>query len=489
LLLCDEALRVIWAYSRYLEDDDFQMPTDIEISEQFIALDHHGKWITQWDLEILAKEIILNAGDFRLFYRSLRIWNGLANTVNSMKKFDENISGVRRENILIELNRIAHRQFTWQENSAVPMLVRHYDIFNTAAINEMCLAHLGLSVDQIYLCGIAFVSIYLQEFFLKIPFPSEIPALTENVVRNFLSFTCRTMPELRNILQTEQKYYKSFFYAYNSLRAYPLIRMKNEGKDSIVCPLPTLLIWRFTAGLYYELYGDKGFANAFGRSFQEYIGRAIARACPGERLHLLAEQRYGTKKARKASVDWIVSDEEAAIFLECKAKRPSWGTKVALDDLGALEADFDHMANAIIQLYKTIGEYQRGQYGQFSFEVGRKIYPVVVTLENWHIFLETAQKIHELVVQKLSAIRVSPHVLEEMPYSIWYVGDLEAGMQVINEIGIRRFMDGKICDPEMRHWEWRSYMTQMFKGKFSRKKFFLEGYDAIFAKIIGRSNC
>ncbi len=168
LLLCDEALRVIWAYSRYLEGDDFQMPTDIEISEQFIALDHQGKWITQWDLEILAKEIILNAGEFRLFYRSLRIWNGLANTVNSLKEFEQSISGVRRENILIELNRIAHRQFTWQENSAVPMLVRHYEIFNTAAINEMCLAHLGLSVDQIYLCGIAFVSIYLQEFFLRV---------------------------------------------------------------------------------------------------------------------------------------------------------------------------------------------------------------------------------------------------------------------------------------------------------------------------------
>jgi hypothetical protein len=265
--------------------------------------------------------------------------------------------------------------------------------------------------------------------------------------------------------------------------------MKNEGEDSIVCPLPTLLIWRFTAGLYYELYGDPGFANAFGRSFQEYIGRAVARACPGERLHLFAEQRYGTKKARKDSVDWIVSDEEAAIFLECKAKRPSWGAKVALDDLGALEADLDHMANAIIQLYKTIGEYRRGQYRHFSFEVDRQIYPVVVTLEHWHIFLETAQKIHDLVVQKLGAIRVSLDVLEKMPYSIWYVGDLEAGMQVINEIGIRRFMDGKICDPEMRQWEWRSYMTQMFKGKFSRKKFFLEGYDAIFEKIIGQSTC
>jgi hypothetical protein len=164
LLLCDEALRVIWAYSRYLDDGDFQMPTDIEINQQFIALDHQGKWITQWDLEILAKEIILNAGDFRLFYRSLRIWNGLADTVNSLRDFENNISSVGSENILIELNRIAHRQFTWQENSAVPMLVRHYDIFNDAAINEMCLARLGLSVDQIYLCGIAFVSNYLQEF-------------------------------------------------------------------------------------------------------------------------------------------------------------------------------------------------------------------------------------------------------------------------------------------------------------------------------------
>jgi hypothetical protein len=460
------------------------MPNDIEVSQQFITLDHQGKWLTQWDLEILAKEVILNAGDLGYGRKTLRIWDTLAESINSLKDFERKISSVHGNNILIELNRIAHRQFPWQENDPVIMLARHYIIFSTAVINEICLARLGLSVEQIYLCGIALVSTYLQDAFLNIPIPSEIPTLSNNVVKNFLSFTCQPISELRNILLSEQRYDESFFYAYNSLRAYPLIRMRNRGTDSLVCPLPTLLIWRFTAGLYYTLYSDARFSNAFGASFQAYVGRAIGRACPTDRLRLFPEQRYGPKKTRKASVDWIVSDNDGAIFLECKAKRPSWGAKVALDDLKALEADLGLLADAIIQLYKTIGDYRRGQYEHFPFEVSRKIYPIVVTLENWHIFSATSHKLNKLVIEKLTAIQLSLDVLEEMPYSIWYVGDLEAGMQVINETGIRRFIDGKICDSEMKQWEWHPYMVQMFKGKFSRKKLFHDDYDAIFSKIM-----
>ena len=110
---------------------------------------------------------------------------------------------------------------------------------------------------------------------------------------------------------------------------------------------------------------------------------------------------------------------------------------------------------------------------------------MVVTLEDWHIFLPTLDKLKKIVVHKLTNIAMTGDVLDEMPFSIWYVGDLEAGMQIANEIGVRRLMDGKIHDPEMSRWEWQAYMAQMFEGKFSRKEMFRDDYDAIFEKIIG----
>ena len=157
-------------------------------------------------------------------------------------------------------------------------------------------------------------------------------------------------------MQTEQNYTEAFFYSYNPLRAYPIIYTTQGGVESLICPFPTLLIWRFTAGLYYELCDDSRFSNAFGASFQDYVGQVVRRTCVTDRFGIIPEQRYGQKKARKDTVDWIVSDNDVALFLECKAKRPSWGTKMALDDLTALEVDLGYIADAVVQLYKTIGD-------------------------------------------------------------------------------------------------------------------------------------
>jgi hypothetical protein len=484
MLSCDDALNVIWAYNRYLDQTDFQMPTNIEVSSDFTALDHKGRWITQWDLEILAKEIILNASDIGGGRPSLRTWDVLAGAINSLKDFETNTSPVTQANILIELNRIAHRQFTWQENKASAMLVRHYKIFNTPKINDICQSVLSLSVDEIYLCGVAFVSLFLQDPFASIPIPSQLPRLSNELAQKFLSWASRPIWELRWILQSEQRYDASFFYAYNSLRRYPVILMKNYGRDSLTCPCPTLLIWRFTAGLYYELVNDPGFSNAFGSSFERYVGDVIRRLAIDGHFRVEGEQRYGKKKARKHSVDWIVADQDAAIFLECKAKRLAWGAKAALDDLSALEADLDHMANAIVQLYKTIGDYLAGQYNHFPFDPNQTLFPVVVTLEDWHIFLETARKVRELVASKLRAAGIQHSVLDKMPYSIWSINDLEAGMQIVNQIGIRPFIEGKIHDPEMSRWEWQAYLIEKFRGKFSRNKLLGADYDAIIEKII-----
>jgi hypothetical protein len=40
----------------------------------------------------------------------------------------------------------------------------------------------------------------------------------------------------------------------------------------------------------------------------------------------------------------------------------------------------------VVQVYKTIVDYQGGQYPHFAYEAERKIYPVIVTLENWRMF-------------------------------------------------------------------------------------------------------
>jgi hypothetical protein len=484
LLEREESLGVIWAYCQYLQINQFQMPNDIEVLRAFVDLKPRQQWIAEWQLEILAKEVILNSGAKGTKGLTLRKWDTLAEYINSLKKFEDKIAAAfgSGQNILIELIRIAHQQFIWQgspPNSATSM--RYFKIFNQAKIDAICVDRFGLTVQDIYLCGIGFMSIFLIHPATSIPFKSEIPSLPVEKLEKFLPFACRTLPEMKSILKSEQQYNESYAYAYSSLRAFPLIRMDYGGVDAIVCPLPTLLFWKITGGLYYELLGDPRFSQPFGDSFQRYVGDVVRRACPNTVVSLFPEEEYGPKKTRRRTVDWIVAEVGSAIFLECKAKRLSWGAKTSLNDLSPLEGDIESMATAVVQVYKTIVDYLDNQYPQYPFQADRNIYPTVVTLESWRMFGPAMlDRLLASVTEKIQAAEIPISWLTDMPYSVIAVEDLEAGMQIVNSVGIRDFFDGKVRDAEMRGWDWHGYMTHRYSKYFPLKKLFDAEYDRLF---------
>ena len=144
-----------------------------------------------------------------------------------------------------------------------------------------------------------------------------------------------------------------------------------------------------------------------------------------------------TEKTRKDSVDWIVNEsDDAALFLECKSKRLSWGAKMSLSDQKPLETDLEYLADAVVQTYKTIIDYQANLYGQLPYSPNRKIYPVVVTLENWY-FLGPAMRdrLVTTVESKLEENGMSKGLPEEMPYQIWAIEEAEVGLQLIDDLG------------------------------------------------------
>ncbi|HSL04691.1 MAG TPA: hypothetical protein VK901_14280 [Nitrospiraceae bacterium] len=176
-----------------------------------------------------------------------------------------------------------------------------------------------------------------------------------------------------------------FAYAYHSLRAYPLIKMRYQGRDCLVCPIPTLLFWRFTNGVYYEIFNQPGFENAFGEAFQWYVGQVIGRGTTRERTRLYPECEYRVGKESKRTVDWIVDQEGAALFVEAKAKRMRFEAKVEIVQEDVLPVELDKLAAMIVQVYKSIGDYRDGKYPNYAFDPQRKIYPMVVTLEDWFL--------------------------------------------------------------------------------------------------------
>lgn len=485
LLSVEEALGVIWAYCQYLQIDDFRLPPEIEVLPQYLQLEIPQTWISEWELEILAKEVILNGNAVASKGRALRVWNTLSDLVNSLKALENNIYGeLGSPNILVELIRIVHRQFIWQGNRPnAASIIRYFKIFNRPAIDNICRQKIDMNVWQIYMCGVACMGFFLTRPAISLPFTSEIKALSVELFNKFFAFTSKPIKELKLQLKSEQQYNVNFAYAYNSLRAFPLIRMSYQGSDALVCPLMTLLFWRFTGGLYYELIGVPEFANEFGDGFQRYVGEVIGRACAKPMGHY-SETEYAIGKLRKRSPDWIVADDHAALFVECKAKRLSWGAKVSLTDLEPLKDDLEVMASAVVQVYKTMADYLDNAYPHFPVKEGRKIFPVVVTLENWRMFGPVMlDKLTEAVALKLTKESLPPNLVEQAPYSIWAIEDFEVGLQIMRENGIAGVMEGKLGSPEMRRWDWHGYMIDRYPKSFPAKRLFDDEYDEMFADL------
>lgn len=266
-------------------------------------------------------------------------------------------------------------------------IIQYYKLFNTPDISTICQQETGLTVDQIYLIGMALLGNFLSSARIFRKMNIQIPDITEDHFDHFLRMTASSRPAMAERLRQEHALDETFAYRYSSLREFPLITFSYEGKDEIACPIPTLLFWRMTTGLYYSLREHRGFPTAFGESFQEYVGEVLHGRIIYPGMNVLGEDQYHVGRHRKDTVDWIIAEgEAAALFIECKTMRLTWASKAGLSDLSDLSRDIRKLAGAIVQVYKTVKDYRQGLYPHLHYRPDRRVYPVVVTLEDWFFF-------------------------------------------------------------------------------------------------------
>ena len=187
-------------------------------------------------------------------------------------------------------------------------------IYGYPPLREIIRSAIGLSSEELFLFGMALLGNFTETFALFYPPSIQIPGLSSEGLDRFLSHFSRGLSDLKMLLQDEHQMNDKFAYAYHSLRAYPLIRMKYQARDCLLCPIPTLLFWRFTNGVYYEIFSQPGFENAFGEAFQWYVGQVIEKGTMRERTRLYSECEYRVGKELKRTVDWVVDQAGAALL-------------------------------------------------------------------------------------------------------------------------------------------------------------------------------
>jgi hypothetical protein len=488
-LAYNDSFYAVWAYSQYLQRDDFQFPNDIEVAQQFLAATPPQALVAEWTLEQIAREVVQYGSELSHGGRTLREWATLAQIANALRDLEGEIYKrlVGPKKLHLEMMRISHRQFIWQQGSLNwHWIIRYYKLYNTPTIDIVSQQATGLTIDHIYLIGMTFIGIFFGQPFVTRPIKVELPGVAQEHIERFLRFTSLDLVGLGAKLRAEHALDEGFSYRYSSLREFPLIRFSNVGLNQIACPIPTLLFWRITMGLYYVLKDESGFSTAFGRSFQDYIGQVLEHRLGHQGMQLIGEAEYHIGKDRKDTVDWIVQGDDAALFVECKTKRLTWGSKADLADLSALDRDIRQLAGAVIQVYRTIKDYRENHYPQLRFSRGRQIYPVIVTLEDWFFFGRELPVRLDAVVNEIMARSDLPNDwLKEMPYSIMSAHEFETAMGALGMIGIRPFISGKVLDPQFRHWTYGAYCTDQYPDEVrSLPPLFDDEYEAMFAGLV-----
>ena len=92
-------------------------------------------------------------------------------------------------------------------------------------------------------------------------------------------------------------------------------------------------------------------------------------------------------------------------------------------------------------------------------------------------------KLAEAVARRLASEGLSPELVEQMPYSVWAIEELEVGLQIMRANGIAAVVEGKLKDQQKREWDWHGYMTNQYPKSYPAKRLFDDQYDEMFAAL------
>ncbi len=469
-----DSLYLIWGYSRNFTFD-LPFPDDIEKPFDFNPTDDINKrrfrGLPEFEQEYLLKEFLINC-NLNSSRSTLKQKENLAELIYYIRWFSNEIDKHHTipNDFLLEFNRIAHRQFRWQLGYSQNEIIRYYKIYSSPDLSVIVKNKFKISTYQIFIIGFVLFNWTAKHFKSAYPLKTNVDFLSNEMIEIFFNHFSIPIEQAINELKEGQNLNENIFYSYNPLLAKPILIYQN----SFICPLHLQLFWQVTSGIYYSIVKEKGFEIAFGNSFQNYVGEVLFKSCSSPKIQIFEERTYGSPEKR--TTDWIIEDEDAILFIECKAKRMTMGAKTEFDIKNGLESDLKKMSSFITQIYKTYVEYRNDKYPQVKFQLSKNFIPLVVTLEDWYLNInpKILGMLKDLVIEGFKTNKMDIELLETFPYHIRSVSVFERDIQLINSLGISEYFR------KVKHNEIHEYMDS-----FKFETHFEDEFEATFMSPLG----
>lgn len=350
--------------------------------------------IQKWEIETLANEIMTvpkNKPRGRFGFRALKCDSlevSLA-CVDWLRKLENAESEVKNgsNDILVEIARVAARQFNWQTGYAnIPQFYRNAFVYGQGKCAKYFENKYGISLNQFSQIGFM-----LFTLFTKGPVVSENDSWAAlNVewedVERVLGLIALPFPEAAKRARSDRKKFIRIAGKPSVLRQTPCLRFGKNG-ERIRAPLPELILERVTSGVFYDVVSGAGpIRDDYGRRFEDYCANYLCDSLP--RFDWEREFTYRKKPNKFATPDILCSETGHILFaFECKATRMSHQAMFGSDPMGA--RGYNDLAKAVFQVWRF---FSHCRCGYVDRAVADNAMGIVLTLDNWLVLADPLRK-------------------------------------------------------------------------------------------------
>lgn len=279
------------------------------------------------------------------------------------------------------------------------------------------------------------------------------------------------MQEIHKQLRQPDRRFR--MYDPNPLLTYPILRPFKSERLSLtdscafIAPLPDLITYKATTGLYYELKRARGkdFTRWFGHPFEAYIGELLRHSVPNGSLWSERALREFYPTSLGKVPDWVVLDGSTCIPVECKATEFYRDVVTKSDEEDILD-NLEQTRKGLRQLYEFTQAILNKAPGLEKFHHCSRVRPLLVALEP--LYLMNGGLGRNFIDEQLAA--------EGIPKFFWQILDMQS-IEVLQPhlkggFGFGRALDmiGE-SDPDHIIGKIAQSTGLTFKDSFMNKKF------------------
>lgn len=415
---------MIWSAHAIQDNRAMKAAKFLSYPKQAVTTDIQSKYAAyKWELETLIT-LDLNTPKTRE-----PIWAGqplnvtqftaVAETINLVRAIDEHESQGRIDvtNILLEMHRISHRQFAWQRGfKRTEDIYRYLYIYGQGECASYFEKTYGVSVLEFFTVAFGLCAYHCHApWQLRVRDMNVLKVSQVAIEKSLRLLSDDIWAVRRQSTELLAKFEKNLNtklpanYQPSYLRLKPIIRRALATEDQYIAPLPELIIFRATVGLYYDLQsGGTSVTNDANKRFDEYARRSIKAHCPD--FEPAPAQKYYYRKNSVETPDILLKQREkiVAVF-ECKATKLTFEAQYSDSPVESAERGYSQIAKAIFQLWRFFSHVRRGI---IDLDVAPNAPAIVLTMDAW---TQMSGELRNALITEAAAIAADkdPEIIDE----------------------------------------------------------------------------